>query len=151
MTLIVVFVNMFEIKYYSTSNNSHVLTKATPGSAGFDLYSAENKELKAWSNWSISTGLKFRIPDDMFGKIFSRSGQFLRDKVTVEGGVIDSDYRGALKILLFNHSSSVFEIKNGQRIAQIVFFKKVHVNFNCVESFEPEEKNDSGFGSSGDF
>ena len=129
---------MFEIKYYSTSNNSHVPTKATPGSAGFDLYSAENKELKAWSNGSISTDLKFRIPDDMFGKIFSHSGQFLRDKVTVEGGVIDSDYRETLKILLFNHSSNVFEIKKGQRIAQIVFFKKVHVNFNCVESFEPE-------------
>ena len=90
----------------------------------------------------------------MFGKIFSRSGQFLRDKVTVEEGVIDSDYRGTLKILLFNHSSNAFKIKKGQRIAQIVFFKKVHVNFNRVESFEPEvgnERNDSGFGSSGHF
>ena len=57
----------------------------------------------------------------MFGKIFSRSGQFLRDKVTVEEGVIDSDYRGTLKIL-FNHSSNAFKIKKGQRIAQIVFF-----------------------------
>ena len=90
----------------------------------------------------------------MFGKIFTRSGQFLRYKVTVEGGVIDSDFRGILKILIFNHSSDTLEIKIGQRIAQNVFFKKVPVNFNCVESFEPEvgnEINDSGFGSSGDF
>ena len=145
---------MFQIKYYSTLNNSHVPTKATPGSVGFNLYSAENKELKAWSNGSISTDLKFKIPEDMFGKIFTRSGQFLRNKVTVEGGVIDSDFRGILKILLFNHSSNALEIKIGQRIAQNVFFKKVPVNFNCVESFEPEvgnETNDSGFGSSGDF
>ena len=53
---------MFQIKYYSTLNNSHVPTKATPGSVGFNLYSAENKELKAWSNGSISTDLKFKIP-----------------------------------------------------------------------------------------
>ena len=144
-----------EVKIRLTSRNAHVPTKGTTGSACFDLYSAENTILNSWSSGSISTDLKFKIPDQFFGKIYSRSGQFLRERVTVEGGIIDSDFRGVLKVLMFNHSSVAYKIKVGQRIAQLCFFKEIPVEFKKVEAFderEPQnERQECGFGSTGDF
>lgn len=119
-----IFLEMVVINYISVSGNSTIPTKATAGSAGFDLYSAKTKEIKPWSNATMSTDLKFKIPIDMFGKIFTRSGQFIRDRVTVEGGVIDSDYRGVVKILLFNHSNATVTVGKRQRFAQIFFLKR---------------------------
>ena len=92
-----------EVKIRLTSRNAHVPTKGMTGLACFDLYSAENNILNSWSSRSISTDLKFKISDQFFCKIYSRSRQFLREIVTVEGGIIDSDFRGALKELMFNH------------------------------------------------
>ena len=131
-----------EVKIRLTSRNAHVPTKGTTGLACFDLYPAKNTILNSWSRGSISTDLKFKIPDQFFGKIYSRSGQFLRERVTVEGGIIDSDFRGVLKVLMFNHSSVAYKIKVGQRIAQLCFFKEILVEFKNVEAFdEPEPQN----------
>ena len=143
-----------ELTVCFASKNVIMPAKATAGSACFDLLAAENTSLDSWASGSISTGLKLKIPNDFFGKIYSRSGQFLRERLTVEAGIIDPDFRGVLKVLMFNHSSNVYSVKVGQRIAQICFFKKVYINFCSVDSFEPEpqnERGECGFGSSGDF
>ena len=118
-----------EVKIRLTPRNAHVPNKGTTGSACFDLYSPKNTILNSWSSGSISTDLKFKIPDQLFGKIYSHSGQFLRERVTVEGGIIDSDFRGVLKVLMFNHSSVAYKITLGQRIAQLCFFKEIPVEF----------------------
>ena len=97
-----------EVKIRLTSHNAHVSTKGTTGLACFDLYSTENTILNSWSSGSISTDLRFKIPDQFFGKIYSRSDQFLRERVTVKGGIIDSDFRGVLKVLMFNHWSVAY-------------------------------------------
>ena len=143
-----------ELKVCFASKNAIMPAKATAGSACFDLFAAENTSLDSWASGSICTGLKFKIPNEFFGKIYSRSGQFLRERLTVEAGIIDSDFRGVLKVLMFNHSSNIYSVKVGQRIAQICFFKKVRINFCSVDSFESEpqnERGECGFGSSGDF
>ena len=118
-----------EVKIRLTSRNAHVPAKGTTGSACFDLYSAENTILNSWSSGFISTDLKFKITDQFFGKIYSRSGQFLRERVILEGGIIDSDFRVVLKMLMFNHSSVAYKIKVGQRIAQLCFFKEIPLEF----------------------
>ena len=143
-----------ELNVCFASKNTIMPAKATAGSACFDLFAAENTSLDSWASGSICTGLKFKIPNEFFGKIYSRSGQFLRERLTVEAGIIDSDFRGVLKVLMFNHSSNVYSVKVGQRIAQISFFKKVHVNFCSIDSCEPElqnERGECGVGSSRDF
>ena len=143
-----------ELKVCFASKNANMSAKATAGSTCFDLFATENTILDSWASGSISTGLKLKIQNDFFGKKCSRSGQFLRERLTVEAGMIDSDFRGVLKVLMFNHSSNVYSVKVGQRIAQICFFKKVHVNFCSLDSSEPElqnERGECGFGSSGDF
>ena len=87
-------------------------------------------------------------------RFFSRSGLFLKHKITTEAGVIDSRYRGVVHVLLFNYSDEKFSVRLGQRIAQMVFFEKFDAKFELVENANqlPKSKRDeNGFGSTGNF
>ena len=142
----------FTIKYYPESDEAKVPYKASPDAAGFDLYSAEETNVLPNSKAIVSLELRMAIPKGFFGKIFSRSGLFLNHGITAEAGVIDSGYRGIVKVLLFNHSDNVFFVKVGQRIAQIVFMEKFDVNFEMVQSSNQLDKsvrNEGGFSSTG--
>ena len=102
----------------------------------------------------VSFGVRWAILNGFFGKIFSRSGLFLNHSITAEAGVIDSGYRGIVKVLLFNHSDNLFFVLVGQRIAQIVFFflEKFDAKFEMVQSSDQLDKsvrNEGGFGSVG--
>ena len=102
----------------------------------------------------VSFGVRWAILNCFFGKIFSRSGLFLNHSITAEAGVIDSGYRGIVKVLLFNHSDNLFFVLVGQRIAQIVFFflEKFDAKFEMVQSSDQLDKsvrNEGGFGSVG--
>ena len=124
----------FVVPYYPESDESKVPFKASSGSAGYDLYSAEEKNILPKSCELVSLDLRWAIPEGFFGKIFSRSGLFLNHLVTAEGGVIDSDYRGIVKVILFNHSDQIFSVKMRLRIAQVVFMEKIDVRFEMVQS-----------------
>ena len=87
-----------EVKYYPISDNCKVPAKATADSAGYDLYVAEKKEILPWSNASVSLDCKLAIPVGFFGKIFSWSGLCLKNNISAQAGVIDSDYRGVVKL-----------------------------------------------------
>ena len=102
----------------------------------------------------VSFGVRWAILNGFFGKIFSRSGLFLNHSITAEAGVIDSGYRGIVKVLLFNHSDNLFFVLVGQRIAQIVFLflEKFDAKFEMVQSSNQLDKsvrNEGGFGSVG--
>ena len=95
------------------------------------------------------------IPSGFYGKLFTRSGILKKHSVIVEAGVIDSDYRGEVSALLFNHHpQKTFTVTEGDRIAQVVFMEKFTVNFQRVDSlaFLGVTKHGSdGFGSIGVF
>ena len=118
----------FRVKYYSESDNCKTLVKATVNSAGDNLYAAEDVEILRRSNAMVSLDLRITIPTGFFGKIFSKSGLFMRHKITAEAGVIVSDYRGVVYVLLFNHSDEKFSVRIGQRIAQVFFLKILMLN-----------------------
>ena len=91
------------------------------------------------------------IPQGYFGKIYSRSGLIKRRSVVAEGGVIDSGYRGHIFVFLFNHGKDVYNVKPGDKIAQLVFMKKETVKFITVDDYfklGSSERGKSGFGSS---
>jgi dUTP pyrophosphatase len=71
----------------------------------------------------ISTGLAFAIPTGNYGRVAPRSGLAVKNSINVGAGVIDSDYRGEVKVLLFNHGDADFEISEGDRIAQLIIEK----------------------------
>ena len=104
----------FTVKYYPESDEAKVPYQATPEAAGYDLHAAEEKNILPKSNAIVSLDLRWAIPKGFYGKIFSRSELFLNHCITAEAGVIDSGYRGIVKVLLFNHSDEVFPVKIGQ-------------------------------------
>ena len=140
-----------DVNYYPTSDNCKVPTKSTVDSAGYDLYSAEKKEILPWQNAPVSLDLKLAIPVGFFGKIFSRSGLCLKNNISAQAGVIDSDFRGVVKAILFNNSNEKFSVEVGQTIVQMVLLEKFDVDFNCVQVLSQTDRQDSGFGSSGNF
>ena len=124
----------FKVPYFPESDECKVPYKATPDAGAYDLYAAENKKILPNSDAAVSLDLRIAIPKGFFGKIFSRSGLFLNNKITAKAGVIDSGYRGIVHVLLFNHSDEVFSVKflQRQRIAQVVFLEKYDVKFEMA-------------------
>ena len=142
----------FTIKFYPETDEAKVPFQATSDSAGYDLYAFEATNMLPKSHGIVSLDLRWAILKGFYGKIFSRSGLFLNHLITAEAGVIDSGYRGTVKVLLFNHSEEVFSVKIGDRITQVVFMEKFDVNFDmvqCPEMFDKSVRNEGGFGSTG--
>lgn len=130
-------------------------TKATPGSAGWDLYAAETVTIPPRSTRAVSAGFKVALPSDMEMQIRSRSGLSLKG-VTVANspGTVDSDYRGEVKaILRYEGNGDCFDdgfsVKKGDRIAQAVFCWLPRVSATVVESLDETQRGQGGFGSTG--
>ena len=141
-----------EIKCYKSSEFGRVPAKATKDSAGYDLFASHAKTILPGKSEKISLDLHWAIPTGFCGRIIGRSSLVLIDSVTVEGGLIDSDFRGIVQAILFNHSQKAFTVKEGERIAQVVFMRKFDVNFIEVDSVEglgETERQQGGFGSTG--
>lgn len=126
---------------------------ATEGDAGADLVAAEAVTLAPGGGRAlVATGAAIAIPLGYAGFVQPRSGLALRHGVTCLNtpGLIDSGYRGELKVLLVNTDPSVaFEIARGDRIAQLVIQRVEHANFVEVDELPSSERGDGGFGSTG--
>ena len=125
----------------------------TEGSSGMDLIAFVDEPIKIKPNNSalIPTGLSIAIPEDLEVQIRPRSGLAARSNISVLNtpGTIDSDYRGELKVILFNHGNKQFIVKNNERIAQMVLAPILKVDFEEVESLPDTVRGAGGFGSTG--
>ena len=126
-------------------------TRATSGSAGYDLTSAIDAEIHPNSRIIVPTGVFLEIPTNFEGQIRSRSGLAAKHGVFVlnSPGTIDSDYRGEIKVILFNSSLDLFTIKKGDRIAQIVFAAVFPARFIPQIMPSTTDRGVGGFGSTG--
>jgi dUTP pyrophosphatase len=100
---------------------------------------------------AVPTGLFFEIPVDYEVQIRPRSGLAFKNGITVLNapGTIDSDYRGEIKVILINHSDVPFEIKDGDRIAQMVLAKHETATFEATSALSETQRGEGGFGSTG--
>ena len=139
------------VEYRLLSQYAKTPVKATPGSIGYDLYSAENCRIKPGTCAKISTDLTLHIPSGTYGRIADRSGLAYNLGLHVLGGVIDPDYQGQIQILLFNLSKQTVYIAVGMRIAQIIFEKAAVIAELQPSTVQPTptERGDNGFGSTG--
>ena len=103
--------------------DSRIPTTRLKFADGHDLYSIETLTIPAHSTSLIKTGLAIAVPNSTYGRIGPRSG-LPTNEISVDAGVIDADYRVELKVLLVNHSTSDYEIKTGDRIAELIVGKK---------------------------
>lgn len=131
-------------------------TRAHDSDAGMDLSSSEDVTILAGSQAFVATGLAISIPYDCYARVAPRSGLAAKHSIHVMAGVIDSGYKGEVKVILFNLGKKDFEIKKGDRIAQIVF-EKIYTPA-VLEEVSKEEYNykynnttrgTDGFGSTG--
>jgi dUTP pyrophosphatase len=126
----------------------------TAGSAGMDLRAAvgndETITLKPGERRLIPTGLSMAIPQGWEGQVRPRSGLALKKGVTVlnSPGTIDSDYRGEVGVILINHGFEPFEIKRGERVAQLLLAKVSQCQWNVVTDLNQTQRK-GGFGSTG--
>ena len=144
--------NRVDIKIIS-SKGAVVPCYKTEGAAGADVCALldENVLLKKGQRTIIPTGLFFEIPQGYEIQVRPRSGLAAKNGVTVLNtpGTIDSDYRGELKVILINLGDEDFEIKSGDRIAQIIVAPVTIGNFIQCESISETERGAGGFGSTG--
>lgn len=122
-------------------------TKGTPGSAGYDLCSIEEGTVEPGTRRLFKTGLKFEIPDGYMVKIESRSSLALKFSVDVKAGVVDSDYRGDVRVLLRNTGTEPFKVGVGDKIAQMLILQLPKVDLVSTESLSETVRGEGGFGS----
>ncbi len=124
---------------------------ARPGDAGLDLRASESVKLEPGERQLVSTGLAIAIPEGHAGLVLPRSGLAMQKGVTVLNapGLIDSGYRGELKVLLINHGPVVVAIERGERIAQLVIQAVAHARLVEVERLPDSARGEGGFGSTG--
>jgi dUTP pyrophosphatase len=127
------------------------LFRASQGSEGIDIRSAENVSIPPHSYKTVTTNMMFEIPKGHFGLICGRSGLAFTKGVVAFNGVIDNDYTGEVLVLLFNHSEAKFDIKVGQRIAQLILLPSTtHAELaDRLALTGCRERGAKGFGSSG--
>ena len=117
--------------------------------AGADLFSIEDCIVNPSERKLISTGISLEIPEGYYGRIAPRSGLAAKNGIDVLAGVLDSSYRGEVKVILFNTSDENFEIKVGDRIAQLIVEKHYNFEFEVVDNLEETTRGSGGFGSTG--
>ena len=142
-------VNKIKIKRLSTT--AHIPQKATPDSAGYDLYSDETILLPAKNYVAVSTGISMEMPSNMEAQVRPRSGLAIKHGITVLNapGTIDADYRGEVKVLLINFSDKDFLIEKETRIAQMIFSTVSSTILEEVDNLKETQRGSGGFGSTG--
>ena len=125
----------------------------TEGSSGMDLLASINKAitLAPGEKQLISTGIAVAIPKDFEIQIRPRSGLAAKNNVSVLNtpGTIDSDYRGEIKVILYNHGDSDFLINNKDRIAQMILVPVIKMNLEETDTLPETVRGEGGFGSTG--
>jgi len=137
-----------KIKLLAT--NAKAPFRANDCAAGYDLFSLYNYTLYPHQRLLVQTGIAMEIPDGYYGRIAPRSGWALKYGIDTLAGVIDSDYRGEVGVILYNTDKEIpFNIKMGDRIAQIVFEKYYTFQIQETENLEDSKRGTGGFGSTG--
>jgi len=123
-------------------------TRAHPDDAGLDLYNLEDFQLEPGQGKAVKTGIALAVPGGHVGLVADRSSLGKRGLKTA-GGVIDAGYRGEIHIVLWNISSEIFELKRGERLAQLLLIPISTPAVEEVTSLDETARGAKGFGSSG--
>jgi len=135
-----------KVKFKKLGKDATMPKRVTPGSAGLDLYASKKKTVPTNSTVLIDTDLAVEIPEGYVGIIKVNSGIAVRDNVTENAGVIDSDYRGHLKVAIANISADPLKVLKGDRIGQLLIVPCWVGDPEEVEELSSTERGEKGFG-----
>lgn len=129
--------------------NVHLPTRGSSGAVGYDLYSDEDVVVPRGGRALVGTGVACVLPVGTYGRVAPRSGLAVKHGINVGAGVVDPDYTGEVKVLLFNHGADAFEVKRGDRVAQLILERCETPDVEEVGAIEDTERGAGGFGSTG--
>ena len=143
-----------KLQFRKITDSAVVPAKAHAGDAGYDLSSAQGATLPPGERGLVGTGIAVAIPEGYAGLVLPRSGLAVRYGISLVNtpGLIDSGYRGEIRVPLINHDRrETFEVEPGMRIAQLLLVRAADALFVAVESLEEsaDGRGEGGFGSSG--
>jgi dUTP pyrophosphatase len=128
------------------SSEAKIPTHGSDFAAGYDLYTNDEKTLQPLERHAYKTGVSFAMPNGVYGRIAPRSGLAFKNGVDVMAGVIDSDYRGELGVVIINLGQEPWTPAKGKPIAQIIFENHNAVSFEQLETLPESVRTEGGFG-----
>lgn len=137
------------IKIKKVVSDATMPSYAHAGDAGMDLYAAEEVTLAPGERYGVGTGIAMEIPDGYVGLIWDKSGLSIKEGLKTLGGVIDSGYRGEIKVGIINLSKEAYAFEKGHKLAQMIIQKKETVTLEEADELEESERGKRAFGSSG--
>eukprot|EP00534_Pseudo-nitzschia_fraudulenta_P003068 CAMPEP_0201129538 /NCGR_PEP_ID=MMETSP0850-20130426/37267_1 /ASSEMBLY_ACC=CAM_ASM_000622 /TAXON_ID=183588 /ORGANISM="Pseudo-nitzschia fraudulenta, Strain WWA7" /LENGTH=173 /DNA_ID=CAMNT_0047399039 /DNA_START=147 /DNA_END=668 /DNA_ORIENTATION=+ len=132
------------------SEDATIPTKGSPLSAGFDLSASKPSTIPPGGRGIVATDISIACPEGTYARIAPRSGLAIKKGIDVGAGVVDADYRGPVGVILFNlDPETPFEVKKGDRIAQLILEKISMVGIEEVDDLDETSRGAGGFGSTG--
>jgi len=138
-----------KLKIKKLQDSAKIPSFAYKTDAGFDLFSVEDIEIKNNKIVAVSTGISMEIPKGYVGLIWDKSGLSLKNGIKTMGGVIDSGYRGEVKVILTNLLKKPYLFKKGDKIAQMLIQEIKQPEILEVNELNEADRGDFGFGSTG--
>ena len=142
-----------KLRIKNTAKDLELPKYETEKAAGVDLRAAveETTTLQPGEQKLIKTGLHIALPDGYEAQVRPRSGLAYKHGISIVNtpGTIDADYRGEIGIILINHGKEPFEIKRGERIAQMIINKVAQADFELVDELDETGRGEGGFGHTG--
>lgn len=138
------------LKIKKLDPNAIIPTRANPTDAGADLYALEDIRIQPNTRELVRTGISLEVPESYYARIAPRSGLAYKNGIDVLAGVVDSSYRGEVGVILLNtDTQKIFNIRAGDRIAQLIIEAHYNMTIREVDSLSDTTRGDGGFGSTG--
>lgn len=137
------------LRFVRLSEHATAPTRGSARAAGYDLYSAYDYIVPPMEKALVKTDIQIALPSGCYGRIAPRSGLAAKYFIDVGAGVIDEDYRGNIGVVLFNFGKEKFEVKKGDRIAQLICERIFYPDIEEVQVLNDTERGSGGFGSTG--
>ncbi|XP_052438456.1 deoxyuridine 5'-triphosphate nucleotidohydrolase, mitochondrial [Carassius gibelio] len=137
------------LKFAKLTENATTPSRGSSRAAGFDLYSAYDYTIGPMDKALVKTDIQIAVPHGYYGRVAPRSGLAVKHFIDVGAGVVDEDYRGNLGVVLFNFNKEPFEVKKGERIAQLICERICYPELQELQTLDETERGAGGFGSTG--
>jgi len=140
---------MSELRVKKLVQDAIIPTRGSGGAVGYDLYSVDEVVLPPSQRTLVGTGVAVVLQMKVYGRVAPRSGLTVKHGIHVGAGVIDPDYTGEIKVALFNLGDGPFEVKKGDRIAQLILERCETPYVREITEMSETQRGDGGFGSTG--
>ncbi|XP_061819890.1 deoxyuridine 5'-triphosphate nucleotidohydrolase, mitochondrial isoform X2 [Nerophis lumbriciformis] len=137
------------LRFAKLSEHATAPSRGSAKAAGYDLYSAYDYSIGPLDKAIVKTDIQIAVPHGCYGRVAPRSGLAAKHFIDVGAGVVDEDYRGNVGVVLFNFGKETFEVKKGDRVAQLVCERICYPDLVELKTLDDTERGAGGFGSTG--